>query len=148
MSLGFITSADAVFMLSAAGVYSNPQQIQEFAVDRAFTTEAADIVEAQLGVDGVLSFGWLPRMFSQTVMLQANSPSGLLFDTINQTGQSLRQPIILAATITLPGIGQQYDLTNGSLKSYPPIPEVAKTLSARTFSIVWGGISASPASNG
>lgn len=141
---GFITSADAVYMLTAAGVYSSPQQLQQFGVDRAFATEAADIAEAQLGVDGVLSFGWLPRMYMQTVILQANSPSNDVFDTIVQTGLSLRQPIILSATIQFPGLGQQYDLANGSIKSYPPIAEAAKVLQARTFSIAWGAISASP----
>lgn len=141
MSLGFITSADAVFMLTATGVYSSPQQLQEFSADRAFTTEAADIVEDQLGVDGVLSFGWVPQKYSQTIMLQANSPSGVIFDTIYATTQAQKSPVILTATILLPAIKQKYTLTNGTLKSYPPIPESAKVLSARTFSIVWGQIS-------
>lgn len=143
----FITSADAVYMLTAAGVYSAPQQLQEFGADRAFATEAADIVEAILGVDGVLSFGWLPRMFTQTIILQANSPSNLVFDTIVATGVANRQPIVLSASIQFPGLGQQYNLDNGTIKSYPPINEAAKVLQPRTFGLVWGAISASPIPN-
>lgn len=144
--MGTITSANSSFQLSAAGVFSTPQTLQGYAADDAFTTEAADIAETVLGVDGILNFGWIPFMVDMSIMIMPNSLSSTLFDQIVAAEAQNREKVILSATIQLPSIGQKYNLGNGTLKKYPPVPSARKVLQARTFGLVWGRISAGPMS--
>ena len=135
-----LTSANVVFLLTVTGLYSSPQQIQGFASDRAFFFEDVDNAETFIGVDGIMSAGWIPRMYEQTIDLQANSSSIVIFETWGQAQDAQTELYNAAATITYPGIGRSYSLSNGVLKGYVPMPEAAKTLRRRTFRITWNTI--------
>ena len=42
VSIGSITSANATFTLTVAGLFTSPQAIQQFGVDDAFDSEAVE----------------------------------------------------------------------------------------------------------
>jgi hypothetical protein len=71
--MGAITSADVVLTLSVPLVFSNPQQIQGFSNEEAFDIPAIKSAETMMGVDGVLSVGFVFVPVIQTISLQAVS---------------------------------------------------------------------------
>lgn len=144
VSIGSITSADAVFTLTVPGLYSAPQQIQQFDVDDAFDTEAVENGEIMKGVDGYMAAGWKPTMPKLNVHLMANSPSNSVFDTVFQTEQQQKTKFLMQGIITLPGIGMQFTLLNGYLFSYMHIPPAKTTLKGRTHVLILDDIPYSP----
>jgi hypothetical protein len=141
---GSITSADAVFMLTIPMVYSAPQQLQAFSADDMFSTDAIDPVELQMGVDGVLVGGWVPRERKQTIMFLASSPSIDIFETWAATNDAQRATYTATATISLKSLGRVYALTNGYLSTFTPMPNAKKVLQPRSFGITWQSIAVAP----
>lgn len=135
-----ITSANAVFMLGFTGVYPVAQLLQGFMADAAFAAEAVDTAENVLGVDGIMSSGWIPRMYPQNISIMPDSPSSLIFETV-QAAQDTAQEIFQAfGTVQFPATGRKYTLINGVLSNFSPMPEARKVLQGRVFKIVWNSI--------
>jgi hypothetical protein len=64
---GSITAANAIFQLYIPAVFSAPQQLQGFAADDIFDTENQELVQTQMGVDGLLSGGFVFIETKQTI---------------------------------------------------------------------------------
>lgn len=139
-----LTAANSVITLSQLTLFPTPVQLQQFAADDVTDIESVNVLEHQMGVDGVLSFGfvWAPRM--QTITLKADSPSIAFFDTINTQQEAAQDAYPLNGTITLPAIGKTFALTNGALESYKPMPGVKKLLQQQSFRLVWNRVVAIP----
>jgi hypothetical protein len=135
-----ITSANSTFLLGIVGLYSTAQQIQGFSSDAAFAIADADTAETQMGVDAAMSYGWVPRIYEQTVTLQADSSSGFLFETWVQTQDAAKEVYEAFGTITIPGIKRTYTLTNGVLRRVVIHPDAAKVMMPRRFTIHWGKV--------
>lgn len=139
-----ITSANSIFMLAIATVFPTPQQIQGFATDDAFSTEAVDIAETKMGVDGKLSAGFVFRPIKQSITLQADSLSVLMFDAW-YAAQKAQQDVFFAnAVIRLPAISRSYTLINGVMTSYMPIADAKKTLDPLKYAITWESVVGAP----
>lgn len=144
ISPGSITSANAVFTLTVGGLFTSPQQIQQFGVDDAFDSEAVENGEIVKGVDGFIAAGWKPTMPKLNVNLMANSPSGTIFDQWFQAEQQQQNKLIAQGIITLPGISTQYALLNAYLFGYIHVPPAKATLQSRKFVLIMDDISYSP----
>ena len=143
-SIGNITSANATFTLTVPGIFSSPQQIQQFGVDDAFDSEAVENGEVMKGVDNFITAGWKPTMPKVNVNLMANSPSGVLFDQWFQAEQQAMNKYVGSGVITLPGIAMQYALVSAYLFGYTHIPGVKATLQPRKFILIMDDISYAP----
>jgi hypothetical protein len=132
-----ITSASSIYMLSIADVYPTPQKIEGFGVDEAFSTDASDVAEVQMGVDGFTASGWLPRLTTQTITLHAASPSFRVFEDWIAAMDLAREVLYATGVIEIPAIGRKYTLSQGTLTRFPPLPNVRRTLEQRQFTIVW-----------
>jgi hypothetical protein len=132
-----ITSANSVLTLSVSGVYDSPVNIQGYAVDDAFESEAVQQSEVLMGVDGVLSGGkvWVP--YKMTVHLQADSPSIEIFDAWRAAQDAQVDVFVANANIVLPSTGMSYSLVNGYLTTATPFPAVKKTLQPVVYEITW-----------
>lgn len=135
-----ITAANAIYALSITGLYDTPQVLQGFMADRAFETEAVAPAELVLGVDGVLSAGWVPQMTPQTVAIMPDSPSSDIFENWLQAVNASRETLYANALITLGSIGRKYTLTRGILSSGMAIPGAQKVLQGRPWIITWESI--------
>ena len=144
MAAKTITSIDSVYMLSVAGLYDTPIQLQGYMADRAFETDAADIAELVMGVDGVLSAGYVPYLLRQTVSIMPDSPSSEIFETWIETERNNQVKLIAQGLIVLPSTGRQYTMTDGYLTSITAIPSANRVLQGRPFTITWNSISAAP----
>jgi len=132
-----LTAANAVLQISVAGLYTVPQQIQGFANDEAFNFDDVDTAETVMGVDGILSTGWIPKELVQTIVLQADSDSVQLFEDWYAAQQQARENLIASGTVIYPSVQRQYNMVRGTLRGYSPTPGAKRILQPRKFSIVW-----------
>ena len=123
-----ITSANSVFTLVVAGLFPAPVQLRGYASDKAFTTEAVDLAEVQMGVDGRMTAGFVPNPVKQTITLQADSPSKDIFTAIIQAMKTAREVFYISGSISLPLTGESFALTRGIMTNAKQIPDAQKVL--------------------
>ena len=139
-----ITSANAILMLSQATLFPSPVQIQGFAADDVYDVDEIKSVETIMGVDGVMSAGFVYEMVQQRMTLQADSASVSFFDTIWTQMNAAQDTYELQGLITLPGIATKFQHIKGFLTGWPPMPNAKRTLQPRRFSLIWQRILPSP----
>ncbi len=135
-----ITAANAVYMLSIFPVFPIPVQLQGFAADDVFSTDPQTVAETSMGVDGLLSAGFVFNAVTQNITLQANSDSNNIFDAWQQAQKAVKDTYFANAVIMLRGIGSKWTMTNGVLTTYPPMPDAKKVLQPRRFGITWESV--------
>ena len=138
-----ITSANSVFTLVVAGLFPAPVQLRGYASDKAFTTEAVDLAEVQMGVDGRMTAGFVPNPVKQTITLQADSPSKDIFTAIIQAMKTAREVFYISGTIALPSTGESFTLTRGILTNAKQIPDAQKVLQPVDYVITWESVNRS-----
>lgn len=138
-----ITSANSVFTLVVAGLFPAPVQLRGYASDKAFTTEAVDLAEVQMGVDGRMTAGFVPNPVKQTITLQADSPSKDIFTAVIQAMKTAREVFYISGSISLPSTGESFALTRGILTNAKQIPDAQKVLQPVEYVITWEQINRS-----
>jgi hypothetical protein len=136
ISIGSITSANASMTMTAAGLFTAPQQIYQFDVDDMFDSEAVENGQIEKGVDGYIAAGWLPTQPKLNLSLRANSPSVGFFDLLFQTEQQSQSKILLQGVISVPAISTQYNLLNGYLMNFMHLAPAKKVLQGRKYVLV------------
>ena len=135
-----ITSANAAIVITCPGVLIAPSQLQGFAADDIFDVDPLEIAETMMGVDGYLSAGVVFNPVVQSYTLMAGSPSTPVFDQIYTQSRSNEAIYFIQASVKLLSIGMKYNLINGVLVTYPPIPSAKKLLQPRKFTIRWESV--------
>lgn len=138
-----ITSANSVFTLVVAGLFPAPVQLKGYASDKAFTTEAVDLAEVQMGVDGRMTAGFVPNPVKQTITLQADSPSKDIFTAVIQAMKTAREVFYISGSISLPSTGESFALTRGILTNAKQIPDAQKVLQPVDYVITWESVNRS-----
>jgi hypothetical protein len=139
-----ITSANALLFLSISNLYTTPQQIQQFSADDIYDMPSIRSSEVSMGIDGVLSGGFVYVAIPQTFMLQANSPSNAIFEAW-WTAQQVAEDVYIAnGSITLNSLGEKWTQTRGFLTGYTPAPRAAKILQPRRYEITWNQVLPQP----
>lgn len=139
-----ITSANAVWMLSVPGVFSSPQQIQGFGMEDMFDSEPIEPTEVQMGVDGIMSGGFIFVPTKTGVTLQADSASIAIFEQWRAAQVSSGDVVYGNATVLQTAIGRKYTMTKGLLTGYPQFADAKKVLQVRKFGITWQSIAPAP----
>ena len=143
MSDTTITSANSVFTIVVPGLFPAPVQLRGYASDKAFTTEAIDLAEVQMGVDGRMTAGFTPNPTKQTVTLQADSPSKDIFAALIQAMKTAREVYFVSGSIALPSTGEAFTLTRGILTNAKQIPDAQKVLQPVDYVITWESVNRS-----
>ena len=138
-----ITSANSVFTIVVAGLFPAPVQLRGYSSDKAFTTEAIDLAEVQMGVDGRMTAGFIPNPTKQTVTLQADSPSKDIFTALIQAMKTAREVFYISGSIALPSTGESFTLTRGILTNAKQIPDAQKVLQPVDYVITWESVNRS-----
>lgn len=136
-----ITGANATFIITIPTIFSIPQTLQGFAADDVFGTEPLDSVETRIGVDGLLSAGFVFKEVKLGINLQADSPSNQIFDVWWAQMQAQRATFVAQGVVILPALKTKWVLVNGFLTRYQPIPTVKKLVDPKRFEITWESIS-------
>lgn len=141
--MGDITGANATFMLSITSVFPAPVKLQGFAADDVFDTDPLESTEHYMGVDGILSAGFVFVPVRMGISLQADSASNQLFDAWHAAQVAAKAAFFANAVVILPNVGQKWALINGILQHYQPLPPVKKLLQPRKHGILWTQVSPS-----
>lgn len=132
-----ITSSNAILFLGVTNLYPTPQQIQGFGADDVYDTEALEISEASMGVDGILTAGYVNRPVVQAFTLQADSSSNTFFDNWLAAQRQLKDVYSAFGTIYLQGTGKKYAMNKGFLTNVMVLPNAKKLLEPRKFTVTW-----------
>lgn len=138
-----ITAANSVFTIVIPGLFPAPVQLKGYATDKAFATDAIDLAEVQMGVDGRMTAGYTPMPTKQTISLQADSPSKEIFALLAQATKTTREVFYITGSISLPSTGETFALTRGILTNLKQIPDAAKVLQPMDFVITWESVNRS-----
>lgn len=139
-----LTSANSIILISVAGLFPTPQQLQGFAADDVFDIDQVKRAETLMGVDGILSGGFVWEEVKQTFALQADSFACAIFDQWQEAEQALEDVYLANATIILPGLLTQWACNKGFLMTASPMPSAKKLIQPRKFSISWNTVSPAP----
>lgn len=132
-----ITAANSIFMLSIATLYPAPQRLQGFGVDDAFTMDAADMAETQIGVDGFGVAGYVPRPVPMTIRFLASARSLDVFENWIGAMDAAGEVLYGSAVISQPSIGRKYTCYQGVLMRVSTMADVRRVLQNREFHISW-----------
>lgn len=139
-----ITSANAVLTLAITGLFDTPQQLTNFSADDIFTVEPRQAAEIMMGVDGILSGGFVFNPTVQNISLMADSNANDIFDQWVRA-QEIQKDIYYAnAIVVLISINRTYTMNKGVLTTYPPVADAARVLRPRRFTINWESVTAAP----
>lgn len=139
-----ITSTNSVLVLGVKSVFPVPQHLQGFATDDAYSIENVEVAEVVLGVDGIMSSGYIPQIKTMNISLQADSASNGFFEAWYANQEANREIYQAFGVVTQESVGRIYTLTNGVLSNYSPLAEAKKTLGARKFQIKWNMVLGAP----
>lgn len=140
MSGNTITSADVIITLSVMNLYPTGVQLQGFAADNIYGTEALSLAETVRGADGKLSAGFVFGNIIQTFHIMPDSDSRVVFDTWATTSRASVAVFRCNATVILPALKRQYKCVNGVLKQWKALPDAGKILQASQAIIEWESI--------
>ena len=143
--MGDITSANSILTVSIPLIFPQPQQLQGFAADDIFDLPSIKSVELMMGVDGVLSGGFVFVEIPWDITLQADSTSNGIFDLWWTTMQAQKSGLTCNGQIKLPSISTKFNMTKGFLTGYKPGPQGKKVLQARHFQVTFESIAPAPA---
>jgi hypothetical protein len=134
--MGDLTAANAVITITQPILFSQPQQLQGFQADDVFDLEQIENIETVMGVDGVMSYGFVWKVQPQTIHLQADSPSNAIFDVIQTQQIAAQTAYPMNGVISLPAMKLKIILTNGVLSAYK-LPGAKKLVTPRNYRITW-----------
>lgn len=136
-----LTAANAQIFLSVAGLFATPVQMQGFAADDVSDTESVALTETSMGVDRVLSGGFVAVPYPWGITFQADSPSISFFDNWGGTQKAFGDTLTASGLVILPSLAKKYTMTKGFLTGWKPIPDIKKLTQPQKFSITWQDIS-------
>ena len=139
-----ITSANLIYMISVAGLFSAPVRLEGYSVDDAFSSGEVNHAELQLGVDAQVGAGYIPALIPQKFMFLASSPSIDIFETWGRTNSQQLETLTAQGTAFFPATGKSYTCIDGFLTGYSPMPDAKKVLGPRPFTVTWSDIQPAP----
>lgn len=132
-----LTTANTIIQLTQPTLFPTPTQIQGFASDDMFDTDALRIVETLMGVDGVLSAGFVFTAVGMRLTLQADSASNAFFDTINAQQYAAEDVYPLNGVVLSPALGKKLILTNGFLTNWKPFADAKRVYQPRRYELTF-----------
>jgi len=139
-----ITAANAIITLTIPGVFSVPQQLQQFSVDDVADVDTLVVAETLMGVDGFLTGGYVFNKVKYVFTLQADSPSTFVFDQWKLAQDAQTDTLPANGLLTLKSLGTKWRWTRGFLTEWSPAPNVKKLVQPRKFTIEWQSVVPQP----
>lgn len=144
MATKTLTTANSALTLLVRGLFPNPQVIQGYATDDSFAVDDVEPVDVMMGVDGLLSAGFVPYATKLNITLQADSNSTGMFDTVIAQQNANKEAFIFDGTLIIQGTGEKYAFTKGYLTSLTPMSTAKKVLQPRKFVITFESVTKAP----
>lgn len=132
-----ITSANSTLIITVSALAIASVTMEGYAVDNAWALDDAETAVAQVGVDGKMTAGWVPRLNPLTLSFAPNSPSVTTLSTIITAQDTDRTIYALQGVLSCPAIGKSWTLSNGVLTRGKMIPDGSRVLSPQSFQMTF-----------
>jgi hypothetical protein len=139
-----LTAANAVLIITIPGLFNQPQVLQGFAADDIYDVDQIDMTEVVMGVDGILSGGFVFVPIKQTIALQPDSASNAIFESWAAAQTQIKDAYIANGRTTLQSVNRAYVSTKGFLTGHTPVPSAGKLLKPRKYTITWQSVVSVP----
>ncbi len=139
-----LTTANSALAIAVRGLFPVPQNIEGYATDDSFSVEDVNPVEVMIGVDGKLSAGFTPYLTVMTIMLQADSVSVAMFDSMLAAQAANKELFYMDGVLIVQGTGKKYAMTKGVLSTATPAETGKKVLQPRKYTITWESMTKAP----
>ena len=135
-----ITSAHSACVLSGPALPVAAVAGAGDAVDTAWSLEDVETAVAQVGVDGKMSAGWVPRLNAMTISFTPDSESITMFDAIVTAQDTMKTIYTVQGTLSLPSVNKAYTLSNGVITQFKAIPDGGRVLQPQSYRITWESV--------
>jgi hypothetical protein len=116
-----------------------------YSADDAFDTDNVAPNEVLMGVDAILSGGYVPYPVKLKFVLQADSPSNYFMDAWRQAMDAARDAYPANATIVSPSVGKIWTFTKGFLTGAMPTPPGKKLYQPQPYEVTFQSITTAAA---
>ena len=106
-----ITSANAIVQVRCAGIFDTWVNAEGAQSDAFLSFGDVTTAQTEIGIDGKLSFGWIPHKTTGTISLMANSPSIKVFETIYNDFLNNREVRLVELRVTYPSVKRMQSLS-------------------------------------
>jgi hypothetical protein len=141
--MGDISAANAILTFTIPILFPIPVKLQGFAPDDVFSMDDIELVETSMGVDGLLSGGFVWKEQPMGVSLQADSPSNAFFDNWMGNQKAAQRSYPANGVLSLPSIGMKMIMSVGFLGTYK-LPDGKRTLTPRRYRLKWQQVTPFP----
>lgn len=135
-----ITSANSTLIITVSALAIASVAMEGYAVDNAWTLDDAETAVAQVGVDGKMTAGWVPRLNPLTLSFAPNSPSVATLSTIINAQDTQKTIYTLQGVLSCPSVGKSWTLSNGVLTRGKMIPDGSRILGPQSFQMTFEAV--------
>lgn len=135
-----ITSANVVITLTIPLVFPVPVQLNGFAADDVFDSDDVELGTTVIGVDGIMSGGYVASLTPWNITFQADSPSIPIFEAWIAAETAVMDTFEAQGNVTMPSLGRSYQMVKGVLVRGKRMPDAKKMLMPRKFRIDWQSV--------
>ena len=126
-----VTSANVQIILACEDLYPSGVKLEGFSADSVMTADGVDQSENRRGVDGRMVSGVVKNIQPVSIVLEANSPSLEVFETIRDAMSANCKPYELTLTVFVPALEKTIVFRRGALKNGPNLRAFRRPFSPR-----------------
>lgn len=138
-----ITSSNSKITLYNA-LFPAGLNFENFAVGSAWTQELVQQLEARMGVDGLISFGYTPQVKTLNVTLSPNSSTVDRLDSLIQAQDLAQDAIVSQISIELKAIKKRIVLQNGACTNSKLLPDGQSVLEPQQYNFAFESVNVVP----
>lgn len=127
-----ITSANSVIQFQCEGIYDDWIRITGAQSDSFLTMADITMAQTRLGVDGKQSMGWIPHEVPLTLSLEANSPSRMVMENVQNDFTQNSEVRLCKIQVSYPSIKQR-QVFSGTMVTKSGGTGIAQLLSGSTY---------------
>lgn len=136
MSMGHnpntITAANTVIQFQCEGIYDDWIRLTGAQSDSFLAMADITMAQTRLGVDGQQSMGWIPHEVPLTLSLEANSPSRMVMENVQNDFTQNSEVRLCKIQVSYPSIKQR-QVFSGTMVSKSGGTGIAQLLNGSTY---------------
>ena len=127
-----ITAANTVIQFQCEGIYDDWIRITGAQSDSFLTMADITMAQTRLGVDGKQSMGWIPHEVPLTLSLEANSPSRMVMENVQNDFTQNSEVRLCKIQVSYPSIKQR-QVFSGTMVTKSGGTGIAQLLNGSTY---------------
>lgn len=127
-----ITAANTVIQFQCEGIYDDWLRLVGAQSDSFLTMADITMAQTRLGVDGKQSMGWIPHEVPLTLSLEANSPSRMVMENVQNDFTQNSEVRLCKIQVSYPSIKQR-QVFSGTMVTKSGGTGIAQLLNGSTY---------------